>query len=147
MSSLRQALYGIALLCALALLLWAQSQRIEVADKNTELAQSEKTAAMGRSTRSEAMTAQLKRTLHREREAQAALRATQDDLRKTLSLRAQTIEDLKSENQALRLWADQPLPDAARQLRKRPAITGAAAYRDWLSGGRALHPASGPTSQ
>lgn len=143
MSTVRQALYGIALLAALALLLWAQSQRIEVADKNTELAQHDVITAKDQAQRSEAKAAQLAQTLQDERQAQTALRALQDELRQTLASRKQTIEDLKRENAELRLWADQPLPDAARQLRSRPAITGAAAYRDWLSGGRALHPAGG----
>ncbi len=38
MSTLRKTLYGIALLGALALLIWGQEQRITVAEKNTELA-------------------------------------------------------------------------------------------------------------
>ncbi|WP_110950436.1 Rz-like lysis system protein LysB [Pseudomonas bohemica] len=147
MSTLRQALYGLALLCALGLLLWAQSERIEIAGKNVELAQGATTAALGRATRSEAVAAQMTGALDVERKAQAALRLLQNDLRKALSDRKQTIEDLKRENEELRLWADQLLPDAARRLRDRPAITGAAAYRDWLSGSRALRPAGDATAQ
>ena len=40
MSTLRQALYGIALLGALALLIWGQQQRINTAESQTDLAKS-----------------------------------------------------------------------------------------------------------
>lgn len=139
MSTLRQALYGVALLAAIALLVWAQSQRIEVADKNAELANQAADAARDRATRSEATAIQLQASLQEERTAQIKLRSVQDQLRQGLATRQQMIEDLKRENADLRLWADQPLPYAARRLRERPAITGAAAYRDWVSGRGALH--------
>ncbi|AKV07185.1 peptidase [Pseudomonas fluorescens NCIMB 11764] len=139
MSTLRQALYGVALLAAIALLVWTQSQRIEVADKNAELANQAADAARDRATRSEATAIHLQASLQEERTAQIKLRSVQDQLRQGLATRQQTIEDLKRENADLRLWADQPLPDAARRLRERPAITGAAAYRDWVSGRGALH--------
>ncbi|MFJ7793277.1 Rz-like lysis system protein LysB [Pseudomonas sp. NPDC096950] len=140
MSTLRQALFGIALLGSITLLVWAQSQRIEVADKNAELANQVADAARDRATRSEATANQLQASLKEERTAQSSLRGVQDQLRQGLATRQRTIEDLKRENAELRLWADQPIPDAARRLRERPAITGAAAYRDWLSGRGALHP-------
>jgi len=139
-STLRQALYGIALLGSIALLIWAQSQRIEVADKNAELANQAADAARDRATRSEATANQLQASLQEERNAQTVLRGVQNQLRQGLATRQRTIEDLKRENAELRFWADQPLPDAARRMRERPAITGAAAYRDWLSGRGALHP-------
>lgn len=147
MSTLRQAFYGLALLGALALLVWAQAQRIEVADKNTELAQSATTAAQGRADRSEAKSNALSQALQEERQAQTKLRSTQDQLRSALANRQSMIEDLKHENSELRKWAGQPLPDAARRLRERPAITGAASYRDWLSGRSAVRPVSDKTGQ
>lgn len=140
MSTLRQALYGVALLASIALLIWGQSQRIEVADTKVKLADQAASTARDRATRSEETAAQLKTSLQEERAAQAKLRGVQDQLRQGLAARERTIEDLKRENAELRLWADQPLPDAARRVRQRPAITGAAAYRDWLSGRGALHP-------
>ncbi|WP_447891381.1 Rz-like lysis system protein LysB [Pseudomonas atacamensis] len=140
MSTLRQALYGVALLASIALLIWGQSQRIEVADTKVKLANQSASTARDRATRSEETAAQLKTSLQEERAAQAKLRGVQDQLRQGLAARQRTIEDLKRENAELRLWADQPLPDAARRVRQRPAITGAAAYRDWLSGRGALHP-------
>lgn len=140
MSTLRQALYGFALLASIALLVWGQSQRIEVAEQKTGRAQDAAEAALARATRSEETAARLQTSLQEERTAQAALRSQQDQLRQGLAARQRKIEDLKRENAELRLWADQPLPDAARRMRERPAITGAAAYRDWLSGRGALHP-------
>ena len=65
--------------------------------------------------------------------AQAQLR---DDIARTQSLlatRTTTIERLKRENAALRIWADAALPADVVRLRDRPEFAGAAAYRDWLS--------------
>ncbi|SFB30743.1 phage lysis regulatory protein, LysB family [Azotobacter beijerinckii] len=76
--------------------------------------------------------------LAKERAAQAGLRATQDDLRAVLARRQSQLEDLKHENQELRDWAARPLPDAARRLLERPALTGADAYRERLPGGGAM---------
>ncbi len=89
----------------------------------------------------------LKATLEREREDQAKLLKLQGELRTGLANRERLIEDLKHENDELRQWADQPLPDAARRLRERPAITGADAYRQWMSGSGALPIASDKPGQ
>ena len=134
MSTLRQALYGFALLGALALLIWGQQQRIDVAEGQTERANDAVKTARKDADRNLATATTLTATLKQERENQSALRAQQDQLRLALAKRARTIEELKRENAELRDWAAQLLPDAARRLRNRPAITGAAAYRDWLSG-------------
>ncbi|MBH3400770.1 LysB family phage lysis regulatory protein [Pseudomonas fluorescens] len=134
MSTLRQALYGIALLGALALLIWGQQQRINVAEGNTELAMAAAKAARADADRNLTIANTLTNTLKQERDAQSALRTQQDQLRQGLAKRERTIEELKRENAELRTWATQPLPDAARRLRERPALTGPDAYRDWLSG-------------
>jgi LysB family phage lysis regulatory protein len=138
MTTLRQALYGIALLGALALLVWAQQQRINVADKNAELATAEAATASENAGRNLATAITLRAALKRERNAQISLRIGQEKLRSALAKREQTLEVLKRENAELRDWADQPLPAAARRLRERPALTGADAYRKWLSGGGAV---------
>ena len=134
MSTLRQALYGFALLGALALLIWGQQQRIDVAEGQTERANDAVKTARKDADRNLATVTTLTATLKQERENQSALRAQQDQLRLALAKRARTIEELKRENDELRDWAAQPLPDVARRLHERPALTGAAAYRDWLSG-------------
>ena len=141
MSTLRQALYGIALLGALALLIWGQQQRIDVAESQTEMANTAAKTAREDADRNLATANNLTDTLKQERANQSALRTQQDLLRQGLAKRERTIEDLKRENAELRDWAAQPLPDAARRLRERPALTGTAAYRDWLSGRGAVPPA------
>jgi LysB family phage lysis regulatory protein len=134
MSTLRQALYGIALLGALVLLIWGQQQRINIAEGNTELAKAAAMTARADADRNFTTANTLTNTLKQERDAQSALRTQQDQLRQGLAKRERTIEELKRENAELRTWATQPLPDAARRLRERPALTGADAYRQWVSG-------------
>ncbi len=147
MSPLRQALYGIALFGALALLIWGQEQRITVADKNAELATKDAGTAREEAGRNLATANALRTTLQQERDAQANLRTQQDLLRQGLAKRERMIEALKRENAELQEWAAQPLPDVARRLRERPALTGADAYRQWLSGRGALHAAGDQPAQ
>jgi LysB family phage lysis regulatory protein len=147
MTTLRQALCGIALLGALALLVWGQEARINVAEEKTELAKAAAKAAREDADRNLATANTLSDTLKQERDAQSQLRSQHDQLRLGLAKRERTIEELKRENDELRNWADQPLPDAARRLRERPALTGAAAYRDWLSGRGAVRAAGDKPAQ
>ena len=123
----------LALVAALALLIWHQQTRIDAAQSGKELAveraeQAEQTAAQH-----QANADTLAATLATERTAQAQLQTRTTELRTLLAARQRDIEELKRENEDLRRWADQPLPLAARRLRERPALTGADAYRDWLS--------------
>jgi len=146
-STLRQALYGLALLGALALLIWVQETRIDVAEGKIERAQDSAKTARDDADRNLKTANTLADTLKQERENQGALRTQQDLLRQGLAKRERTIEELKRENSELRDWATQLLPDAARRLRERPAITGAAAYRDWLSGRGAVPTAGDKPAQ
>ena len=136
-----------ALLGALALLIWGQEARIEVAEGKTELAKAAAKIAREDADRNLATANTLTDTLKQERDAQSLLRSQQDQLRLGLAKRERNIEELKRENDELRNWADQPLPDAARRLRERPALTGAAAYRDWLSGRGAVRAAGDQPTQ
>ncbi|MGN7441167.1 Rz-like lysis system protein LysB [Pseudomonas lactis] len=147
MSTLRQALYGLALLGALSLIIWGQQQRLNAAENKTMLAAKEAADARKDADRNLETANTLTATLKQERDAQSNLRVQQDQLRQGLAKRERTIEDLKRENAELRYWADQPLPDAARRLRERPALTGAAAYRDWLSGRGAVPTTSDQPAQ
>lgn len=147
MSTLRQALLGIALLAALGLLIWSQELRISGANKDTQLAEQDASRAREQAERNLANANVLRDTLQQERNAQTTLRAQQDQLRQGLAKRELTIEALKRENVDLRNWAAQLLPDAARRLRERPALTGADAYRQWLSGRGALHPTGDQPAQ
>lgn len=147
MSPVRQALYGIALLGALGLLLWSQYQGNQANDARAALAAERQLQAEERIAAQDSTITKLNQTLEAERTAQASLRNTQNLLRQGLSERESQIEVLKRENSDLKQWAEQPLPDTARRLRQRPAITGAAAYRDWLSRSGALRSASGSAKQ
>ena len=147
MSTLRQAVYGVALLAALALLLWGYHQRDLAAEANLALLNQKRQDLEARSDRQGLTITALQATLQDERQAQTSLRTTQGQLRLGLATRQRLIEDLKRENEELRAWAAQPLPDDARRLRQRPALTGADAYRDWLSGRGAVPAARGGAGQ
>ncbi|WP_448680228.1 Rz-like lysis system protein LysB [Pseudomonas nicosulfuronedens] len=134
MSTLRQAVYGIALLASLALLLWGYHQRDMAADATLALTDQKRQDAETRNDRLASIVTTLYANLRTEREAQTNLRTTQDQLRLGMASRQRVIEDLKRENEELRAWAAQPLPDDARRLRQRPALAGADAYHVWLSG-------------
>jgi len=138
---LRQVLLGAALLATLTLLLWTQNLRLEVAEGRADMALQALAAARTEAERTAAEVAGLRDVLRDERASQVSLRLMQNDLRTALTARQRKLETLTRENTALRHWADQPLPDAAARLRQRPALTGADAYRQWLSGRDALHPA------
>lgn len=71
---------------------------------------------------------------------QMRLYAAAEDTRSLLHQRQNWIEELKRENEDLRRWADTLLPPDVVRLRERPAITGGAAYREWLSKGDAVPP-------
>jgi len=145
MNSLSQTLYWLALLGALALFIWGQQQRFTVAKQATALAQTDAKTARAEATRNLTTATTLRNTLNQERQAQSQLRSLHDQLRQGLARREQQIEVLKRENTVLRDWAAQPLPDVARRLRERPALTGADAYRQWLSGSGAVPTASDTT--
>ena len=146
-SRLRQLLYGLALLGSLVLLLWAQQQRIKLADSAAQYA-TEREATANEATERHRLSAEtLRSTLNDERQAQIQLRTTQNQLRQSLASRQRQIEELKRENRELQGWAAQPLPDLARRLRERPALTGADAYRQWMSGRGALPVTRDPTEQ
>lgn len=137
----------LALVAALALLIWHQQTRIDAAQSSKELAveraeQAEQTAAQR-----QANADNLAATLATERTAQAQLQTRTDELRTLLAARQRDIEELTRENQELRDWADQSLPAAARRLRERPALSGADAYRDWLSRRDAVRAAGDGTGQ
>ncbi|CRE88519.1 TPA: Rz-like lysis system protein LysB [Yersinia enterocolitica] len=81
-------------------------------------------------------------TANANNQAQAQLRQQIASADQLLAQRNSQIKRLYRENATLRRWADTPLPDDIIRLRRRPAITGAADYRQWLSESRTL-PISG----
>ncbi|HCF0970765.1 TPA: LysB family phage lysis regulatory protein [Pseudomonas aeruginosa] len=141
---LRSGLLALALLAAGAAALWGWDQQHQVTTAKEAGKRLEEQLERTQQDRDQnlATANQLKSELASERDSQAKLLALHGELRQGLAQRERVIEALKHENQQLREWADQPLPDAARRLRERPALTGADAYRQWLSGSRPV-PAPG----
>jgi LysB family phage lysis regulatory protein len=123
----------LTLVVVLGLLIWHQQTRIDAAQAGQTLAAERAEQADENAARHQATAAALEKVIADERTAQTTLQSQIATLRTALATRQRDIEELKRENQALRDWADQPLPAAARRLRERPALTGADAYRDWLS--------------
>lgn len=77
-------------------------------------------------------------TANANNQAQAQLRQQVASADQLLAQRNSQIKRLYRENATLRHWADTPLPDDIIRLRRRPALTGAADYRQWLSEGHGL---------
>lgn len=138
-----KALFALALaltIAVLCLILYAQGLRIDQANQQREAAEDQVTQLTGERDH-------LTGTLTQQRAAQAQLQTTQTDLRREIDVRKRRIQELEDENADLKAWAGQPLPAAARRLRQRPVLTGAAAYREWLSSGNALPAAVGRPTQ
>ncbi len=140
---LRDGILAGALFAAVSAGLWGWGQQLLLGTEKakTKGLEGQLTTAQAEARRNLATATELKSTLKRERDGQAQLLKIQSELRQGLATRQRTIEALKHENDQLRDWARQLLPDAARRLRERPALTGADAYRQWLSGGGTVRPA------
>lgn len=141
---LARILLPIALVAGLALYIWGLGNRLDAAQADLSLANGRADQAARLAALHQANAERIAGQLSDERSAQAKLRTEQNALRRSLATRQQQIEDLTRENQELRGWADQLLPAAARGLRQRPDLTGAAAYRQWLSGRGAVPTAADP---
>mgnify|MGYP001116198528 CR=1 FL=1 len=123
----------------LTLAIWGVNQYLDASDAKAKRLEEQLATAQGMAERNLANTNELIATLTTIRDGQAKLLMLQGELRTGMAQRERQIEDLKHEIKELQEWADRPLPDAARRLRERPAIIGADAYREWLSGSGALH--------
>lgn len=144
MTRLRLWLVVALLLTAAVSTIVHQQQRLQLARSHLQqqqhlTAQAEQVAATQHSVISELLQA-----LHTEQQAQQQLQQQHQRIRQALRQREHRIEELIHENQELREWAAVPLPATARQLRQRPAISGAADYQAWLSGSGALQPPGNP---
>lgn len=147
MNTLRQLGLAVTAAAILALLFWGQYQRLHVEKSKSANAEQRLQTLKERNDRQAATIVRLGGEVQAERAAQASLRLTQNQLRQDLADSLNQIQELEYENAELADWSRQPLPVAARRLRERPAITGAASYRQWLSGRRALQPASSETDR
>lgn len=147
MTTVRQLLYGLALVAALCLLVWFQQQRIEAAQARADLASERLQTVQQRNARQAATITRLTGELAAQRLDQLALQQTLSDLRQAHATDQLKKKERRREDPTHATWAAQPLPDAARRLHERPAITGAAGYRQWLSGRDALHAGPGGAGQ
>lgn len=147
MSALRQWGLLAAAAAALVLLFWGQYQRLQVEKARSANAEQRLQTLQERSDRQAATIVRLGGEVQAERATQTSLRLTQNQLRQDLAGSLNRIQELEHENAELADWSRQPLPVAARRLRERPTITGAASYRQWLSSRGALQPARSETSR
>lgn len=147
MSTLRQGLYGLALLGSLSLLLWGGYQKIEAEQARAARAEDKLQTAQERNERQAATITRIGGELAQQRTAQEGLQTQLDELRQARAADYIDKQELKRHDPTLQAWADQPLPDAARRLHQRPAITGADGYRQWLSSRHALQPAAGAAAE
>lgn len=147
MTTARQLLYGLALVAALCLLIWIQQQRIEAAQAQADLATERLQTVEQRAANQAATITRLAGEVAVQRLDQLALQQTLSDLRQAHATDQLKKKERRREDPTHATWAAQPLPDAARRLHQRPAITGAADYRQWLSSRDALHAGSGGAGQ
>lgn len=147
MTTARQLLYGLALVGVLCLLIWVQQQRIEAAQTRADLASERLQTAQQRNARQAATITRLTSEVAAQRLDQQALQLTIADLRQAQGTDQLKKKERRREDPTHATWAAQPLPVAARRLHQRPAITGVAGYRQWLSGRDALHAGPGGAGQ
>jgi LysB family phage lysis regulatory protein len=147
MTTTRQLLYGLALVAALCLLVWTQQQRLDTATARADLATERHQQAEQRNTRQAATIVRLGAEVAAQRLDQLSLQQTISDLHQAHAIDQLKKKERQRDDPLHKSWAAQPLPDTARRLHQRPAITGAAGYRQWLSGRDALHAQPGSPGQ
>ncbi len=124
-----------------------QAQRIDAANARANLATERLQTAEQRNARQAATITRLSGEVATQRLDQLALQQTLSNLRQAQATDQLKKKERRREDPTHATWAAQPLPDAARRLHQRPAITGAAGYRQWLSGRDALHAGPGGADQ
>jgi LysB family phage lysis regulatory protein len=125
-----------AILIALAAFWYVRSLRAELATAK----QAEATARQGNADR-DATIRELQLYARRNEAARARLESDRDAIRSNLATRELTIRNLENENAEFRAWSAVAVPAVVSRLRDHGTITGAAAYRERLSGRDALQPA------
>jgi len=131
---------GVAgLIVALLVALNIQAQRLDAANARADLATERLQTANERNTRQAQTIARLTGEVATQRLAQLSLQQTTAGVRQEHATDQVQKKEQRREDPPHANWAAQPLPAAARRLHQRPAITGAAGYRQWLSSRDALH--------
>jgi LysB family phage lysis regulatory protein len=147
MTTLRQSLYALALLGALALLLWSTYQQHQAAEARAERDAQIITNLQQRNTRQANAIIRLGGELAAQRAAQQGLQLAQADVRQQHAASQIQKQEISRNDPSFSDWGRQPLPAAARRLHERPALTGASGYRAWLSRRNALQPAAGSAAE
>lgn len=147
MTALRPWIQSMPLIITLALAVWIQQQRIDAAQAQADHATERLQTAQQRNARQAATITRLAGEVATQRLDQQALQQTIADLHQAHATDQLKKKERRREDPTHATWAAQPLPDAARRLHQRPAITGAAGYRQWLSGRDALHAGPGSAGQ
>ena len=147
MTTLRQALYGIALLGALGLMLWGQYQRSQAEQGRTALAQEKLENLTARSQRHAATIFRLSGEVHAQRLAQQSLQLQLSALRKAHAADQLMKQEIRRNDSTLSNWGARPLPGAARRMHERPGFTGADDYRQWLPSRHGLQSQPGSANQ
>ncbi|MDF0732319.1 DUF2570 domain-containing protein [Pseudomonas entomophila] len=137
--TLRQTLYGIALLGALSLLLWGYHQRSQAEQGRTALVEQRLTTVTERSQRQAATIVRMGAELADQQLAQQSLMTTISNLRLAAATDHLKKQEIRRDDPQLRDWGAQPLPDTARRMHQRPAFSGADGYRQWLPSRHTLH--------
>jgi LysB family phage lysis regulatory protein len=122
-------------------LLYVKALRAELADAKLTAHTAQETVG-----RRDATIADMQKKEREHATVLAQLEAKRERIAASLAQTETDFEALKHENEALRAWADSPLPDDVVRLYSRPAITGA---DDWLAmrARHALHAAGDGTAQ
>lgn len=147
MTTLRQALYGLALLGALALLLWGTYQQSQAEQGRTALAQEKLANLTARSQRQAATIIRLGAEAQAQRLAQQSLHTQLAELRKAHAADQLKKQEIRRNDPSFSDWSQQPLPGAARRMHERPGFTGADDYRQWLPSRHGLQPQPGSPNE
>ena len=147
MTTLRQSLFGLALLGALALLLWSTYRQHQAALARAERDADRITTLQQRNTRQANAIIRMGGELASQRLAQQSMQIAQADVRQQHAASQIQKQETRRNDQTFADWSAQPLPAAARRLHERPALTGADAYRTWLSRRNALQPAASSATE
>ena len=136
MSAIVRVLAPYAVSLALAVVLWLQHGQIASQDIALK--------AYGEIIKGQASEmANLAERVKGQRHELVQLERTQEGFRNALDRRMFDFDRLKNENPEIRNWADAVLPDPIARLRERPALTGSAAYAEFLRTRDAVQPAGG----
>ncbi|SDI36931.1 phage lysis regulatory protein, LysB family [Pseudomonas flavescens] len=143
MSTLRQAAYGLALLVAIALLIWGSYQQSQAAQARAKADAGRIATLEQRSARQAQTIITLGADIAAQRLAQQSLQNTRADLQQANAVHQMLKKETVRNDPPAQNWAAQPLPALTRRLHQRPAITGTAGYRAFLSSRNTLQPAAG----